>query len=95
MRVFGCKTFTHISDEKRDKLESKTIPCVFLSYCEGTKTYCLMCVKPKGPSSQDVVFLERTEEVKGVHDHRPLLNQVKHVVVDELVKDVNPISLKE
>jgi hypothetical protein len=54
-----------------------------------------MCVKPKGPSSQDVVFLERTEEVKGVHDHRPLLNQVKHVVVDELVKDVNPISLKE
>jgi hypothetical protein len=47
------------------------------------------------------VFLEGTEEVKGVHDHKPPLNQVKHVVVDEvvnddeLVKDVNPISLKE
>ncbi len=47
LRIFGCKTFTHIHDEKRRKLESKSIPCVFLGYCEGTKTYCLMCVETK------------------------------------------------
>ncbi len=39
LRIFGCKTFAHILDEKISKLESKSIPCVFLGYCEGTKTY--------------------------------------------------------
>jgi hypothetical protein len=47
------------------------------------------------------MFLKRTEEIKGVDDNRPPSNQIKHIVVDEvvnddeLVKDVNPISLKE
>jgi hypothetical protein len=43
------------------------------------------------------VFLEGTKEVEGVRDKRPLSNQIEHFVVDEvdeLVKDVNPISLK-
>jgi galactitol-specific phosphotransferase system IIB component len=43
------------------------------------------------------VFLEGTEEVEGVCDKRPFSNQIEHLVVDEvdeLVKDVNPISLK-
>ncbi len=47
------------------------------------------------------MFLEGTKEVEGVHDNRPPLKHVKHVVVDEalnedeLVKDDNRISLKE
>jgi hypothetical protein len=98
LRVFGCKTFAHIPDEKRSKLESKCIPCVFLGYYEGTKAYRLMCLETKRIiKSRDVVFLEGTEEVEGVHDKRPLSNQIKHLVVDEvdeLVKDVNPIALK-
>jgi len=52
LRVFGYKTFAHILDEKRSKLEFKSIP---------------------------------------------LSNHIEHLVVDEvdeLVKDVNPISLK-
>ncbi len=47
LRVFGCKAFAHIPNEKRSKLESKSIPCVFLGYCEGTKAYRLMCVETK------------------------------------------------
>jgi hypothetical protein len=41
------------------------------------------------------------DEMKGVHDNRPLSKQVEHVIVnevmndDELVKDANHISLKE
>jgi hypothetical protein len=98
LRVFGCKAFAHIPDEKRNKLEPKSIPCVFLGYCEGTKAYRLMCLETKKIiKSRDVVFLEGTEEVEGVHDKRPVSNQIEHLVVDEvdeLVKDVNPISLK-
>jgi hypothetical protein len=47
--------------------------------------------------NRDVVFLEGREEVEGVRDKRPLSNQIEHLVVNEvneLVKDVNPISLK-
>jgi len=101
LRVFGCKTFAHIHDEKRSKLESKSMPCVFLGYCEGTKTYRLMCVETKMIiKSQNVVFLEGTKKVEGVHHNRPCPKQVKHVVNevvndDELVKDANPISLNK
>ncbi len=102
MRVFGCKAFAHIPNEKKSKLESKSIPCVFLGYCEGSKAYRLMCVETKRIiKSQDVVFLEGTKEVEGVHDNRPPSKEGEHVVVDEvvnddeLVEDANPISLKE
>jgi len=37
LKVFGCKAFAHIPNEKRSKLESKSMPCVFLGYCEGPK----------------------------------------------------------
>jgi hypothetical protein len=70
----------------------------FWNYCEGTKGYRLMCLETKRIiKSRNVVFLKGTEEVEGVHDKRPLSNQIEHLVVDEideLVKDVNPISLK-
>ncbi len=29
LKVFGCKAFAHVPDEKRTKLESKSMPCVF------------------------------------------------------------------
>jgi hypothetical protein len=45
LKVFGCKAFAHVPDEKRTKLESKSMPCVFLGYYEGTKAYHLMCVE--------------------------------------------------
>ncbi len=47
------------------------------------------------------MFLEGTKKMKGVHDNKPPSKQVGHVVLDEvmnddeLVKDVNHISLKE
>ncbi len=71
---------------------------MFLGYYEGTEAYRLMCLETKRIiKSRDVVFFEGTEEVKGVCDKSPLSNQIEHLVVDEvdeLVKDVNPISLK-
>lgn len=32
LRVFGCKAFIHILKEERPELDSKTIPCIFVSY---------------------------------------------------------------
>ncbi len=64
------------------------MPCVFLGYCEGTKAYRLMCVETKRIiKSQDVVFLEGTKKVEGVHDNRPPSKEGEHHVVDEVVND--------
>ncbi len=82
LRVFGCKAFAHVPDEKRTKLKSKSMPCVFLGYYEGTKTYCLMCLETKRIiKSRDVMFIERSKEIGGVLHPK----KVENVVVDEIM----------
>jgi hypothetical protein len=89
LRVFSCKAFAHVPDEKRTKLESKSMPYVFLGYYEGTKAYRLMCVKTKRIiKSGDVVFIERSKEIGGV----PHLEKEKNVVVDEEVEGEEPLT---
>jgi len=58
-----------------------------------------MCVETKRIiKSRNIVFLEGTKEIEGVHDNTPLSKQVEHVVVDEvvnndeLVKNANRIT---
>lgn len=33
--VFGCVSFVHHNDPRREKLDNKSIPCVFLGYSPG------------------------------------------------------------
>ncbi len=90
LRVFGCKAFAHVPDEKRTKLESKSMPCVFLGYYEGTKAYRLMCVETKRIiKSRDVVFIKRSKEIGGVlHPEKE-----ENVVVHEEVEGEEPLTL--
>ncbi len=82
LRVFGCKNFTHVPNEKRTKLKSKSMPCVFLGYYEGTKTYRLMCVEIKRIiKSTNVMFIERSKEISGVLHPK----KVENAVVDKIV----------
>ena len=34
LRVFGCRAYVHIPDEKRKKLEPKSMKCLFIGYAE-------------------------------------------------------------
>jgi hypothetical protein len=89
LRVFGCKAFAHVPDEKRTKLESKSMPCVFLGYYEGTKAYRLMCVKTKRIiKSKDVVFNEGSKEIGDV----PHPEKEENVVVHEEVEGEEPLT---
>ncbi len=82
LRVFGCKAFAHVPDEKRTKLESKSMPCVFLRYYEGTKAYRLMCLETKRIiKSRNVMFIEGSKEIGGVLHPK----KVDNVVVDEIM----------
>jgi hypothetical protein len=52
-----------------------------------------MCVETKRIiKSRDVVFLEGTKEVEGVHDNRLPSKEGKYVVVDEVVNDDETIK---
>jgi hypothetical protein len=91
LRIFGCKTFARVPDEKRTKLESKSMPCVFLRYHEGTKAYCLMCVETKRiVKSRDVVFIEGSKEIGGVLHPKKVENV--HEIVNKEVEGEEPLT---
>ncbi len=89
LRLFGCKAFVHVPDEKRIKLESKSMPCVLLGYHEGTKAYRLMCVETKRIiKSRDVVFIKGSKEIGGVLHAK----KEENVVVHEEVEGEEPLT---
>jgi hypothetical protein len=42
LKFVGCKTFTLIPKENKQKLNPHSIKCIFLGYNEKSKTYTLM-----------------------------------------------------
>ena len=42
LRVFGCLAYAHY---KQDKLDPKTLKCIFVSYPEGVKGYNMLCLE--------------------------------------------------
>ena len=62
LRSFGCKAYAHIPVQRRSKLDSKTLECVFTGYCTDTKGYRLFdIVKRQVIVSRDVIFDERND----------------------------------
>ena len=59
LRVFGCKTFVHIPQDERLKLDAKTRQCIFLGYGLDEFGYKLFdTIAKKVVRSRDVVFVE-------------------------------------
>ena len=58
-RVFGCKVYMHVPDEKRHKLQAKTIEGVNLGFAENKRAYVVLH-RPTGRifESRDIVFDE-------------------------------------
>lgn len=48
-KIFGCKAFAHISKGNINKLDAKSIKCIFVGYCSKFKAY-----KKNYPSTQRV-----------------------------------------
>jgi transposase InsO family protein len=67
LRVFGCKAYVHIPDQKRPKLDAKSLPCIFIGYSDISKAYRFFdpashCVR----ESRDAIFDESS-----VKSHSP------------------------
>ena len=39
LKVFGCKTFIHVPNEQRSKLDNKATLCIFTGYGDGEFGY--------------------------------------------------------
>ena len=60
LRVFGCVSYVHVNDEKRDKLDPKSVKCVFIGYGGDDFGYRFYdYTHKKIIRSRDVVFSER------------------------------------
>ena len=61
-RIFGCKVYVHIPDEKWRKLDSKVVQCVFIGYVKDKKAYrCIDQCTGTVYESCDVTFDEGVE----------------------------------
>jgi transposase InsO family protein len=59
LRIFGTRAFVHVPKERRSKLDPKTMQCIMVGYCEGSKAYRLYHPDShKIIKSRDVVFDE-------------------------------------
>jgi hypothetical protein len=59
LRIFGCTTHVHVPDEKRCKLDAKSLECIYLGYAENKKAFvCLHRPSSRILESRDVVFEE-------------------------------------
>lgn len=60
-RMFGSPAFTHVKDELRRKLDPKAVECVFVGYCENSKSFriCNPATR-KTIIRRDVIFKKET-----------------------------------
>ena len=50
-RVFGCISHVHVPDNKRVKLDAKSLKCIFLGVSEESKAY-----RPFDPISRKIII---------------------------------------
>lgn len=88
LKVFGCKAMVHIPDQKRKKLDAKSVECIYLGPAEDMKAYRLYNkATKKTVISRDVVFLEQNKVIcdndGSNYSLAPLCNHTETVNVDE------------
>ena len=72
-KVFGCNAFVYVPDQKRRKLDKKSMRCIFFGYPNGCKGYKLYNPETKQMiRSRDVIFLENSFEDKLSNHEREL-----------------------
>lgn len=78
LKIFGCIAYAHVPDEKRTKMESKSIKCIFIGYSGEQKACRLYDPKEnKFIVSRDVIFNE-----DGIYKDEAINEKKKEVVID-------------
>ena len=79
LRIFGCDAYVHIPKERRSKLDPKSVKCIFLGYCQGSKAYRLYNTETRQiVKSRDVIFDEPVKCTKDISIEKDEINDNKH-----------------
>jgi transposase InsO family protein len=63
LKIFGSKAFAHIPKDERRKLDTKSVKCIFIGYCDDHKAYKLFDISThKLIARRDVIFHENTDD---------------------------------
>ena len=74
LRVFGCHAFVHVPREKRDKLDKRSMKCIFVGYPDGSKGYKVYNPDTKKMlRTRDVIFVENDFNSDSEH-HKQVLD---------------------
>lgn len=100
LRVFGCKCYPYLRPYMKNKLDPKSLPCVFLGYNEKYKGYrCYYPPSGKVYISRHVLFEESnfpySDMFKKFHksSSSPLLNAWRKAYISK--DDVSPVGSSE
>lgn len=89
-KVFGCKAMVLVPQQKRKKLDEKSIKCIALRYAENAKAYSLFCVKTKKIIiSRDVVFVENDLACNKKNDNDRSFSQYFYTEGNQIDNDKN------
>ncbi|MCO5552083.1 hypothetical protein L7F22_005593 [Adiantum nelumboides] len=95
LRVFGCLAFTHVSDEKRKKLDDKSRRCILARYSDVSKAYKLYdSIKKDSFISRNVIFDENasfksTPNAKDTSSPTPLKIDVPSNIQEEIIEEID------
>ena len=92
LRVFGCTAYVLIPDEKRRKLDPKSMKGVFVGYPEGSKGYKIFIPETRRMiRSRDVKFVESSLQEGLVSTEAPTELYVK----SDVANDVDSVTFEE
>jgi len=84
LKIFGCTCYAHVPRDQRQKLDPKSIKCVFLGYCSNSKGYKLYDVnKKKILLSRDVIFHESKRVTSKESENSSCENTEHSIHLDE------------
>ena len=94
LRIFGCKTWAHIPKNKRTKLDSKAVECVFVGYCNRSKGYRLYNPSTKKIIiSRDVTFDERdSQNTPNNETMNPRIEEQEEIKIQEQQIDLKSLE---
>lgn len=62
--MFGCVAYAMVHNEKSGELNVQVTKCLFLGYCEESKTYGLTYLELKKTiKNKDVIFMEDSSSI--------------------------------
>jgi hypothetical protein len=91
LKIFGSACFVHIPAQQRQKLDGKSVKCIFIGYSEEIKAYrCFDPLTNKLYVSRDVIFDEGGVYQKNEGEDKELTPHIENLIFDNNDQSLQP-----